>query len=140
MRLRDLPSVDELARGLDDPLAIDVARSLLDRAREQVRAGVDPGDLAGRLRDELTAARTPHLRRVLNATGVIAHTNLGRAPLAEGALERVREVARGYSNLEYDLKRSFKPRDESPSAAKTCAPLPRTREAATGATLRPGPP
>jgi L-seryl-tRNA(Ser) seleniumtransferase len=52
---------------------------------------------------ELNAARTPHLRRVINATGVIAHTNLGRAPLAERALERVQEVARGYSNLEYDL-------------------------------------
>src|SRR6266540_5222915 len=103
MRLRDLPSVDQLARGIDDPLAVDVARSLLDRAREQVHAGIDPGDLAGRLREELTAARAPRLRRVLNATGVIAHTNLGRAPLAEHALERVREVARGYSNLEYDL-------------------------------------
>jgi L-seryl-tRNA(Ser) seleniumtransferase len=103
MRLRDLPSVDELARGIDDPLAVDVARSLLDRAREQVHAGIDPGDLSGRLREELTAARVPRLRRVLNATGVIAHTNLGRAPLAEQALERVREVARGYSNLEYDL-------------------------------------
>src|SRR6266542_627339 len=103
MRLRDLPSVDQLARGIDDPLAVDVARSLLDRAREQVHAGIDPGDLARRLREELTAARAPRLRRVLNATGVIAHTNLGRAPLAEHALERVREVARGYSNLEYDL-------------------------------------
>src|SRR6266545_2843044 len=92
MRLRDLPSVDQLARGIDDPLAVDVARSLLDRAREQVHAGIDPGDLAGRLREELTAARAPRLRRVLNATGVIAHTNLGRAPLAEHALERVREV------------------------------------------------
>jgi L-seryl-tRNA(Ser) seleniumtransferase len=103
MRLRDLPSVDELVRGLEDPLATDVARSLLERAREQIRAGIDPGDLAARLRDELSAARMPRLRRVINATGVIAHTNLGRAPLAEGALERVREVARGYSNLEYDL-------------------------------------
>jgi L-seryl-tRNA(Ser) seleniumtransferase len=103
MRLRDLPSVDELARGIDDPLAIAAARSLLERAREQIRTGIDPGDLGLRLRDELTRARAPRLRRVLNATGVIAHTNLGRAPLAEGALERVREVARGYSNLEYDL-------------------------------------
>jgi L-seryl-tRNA(Ser) seleniumtransferase len=103
MRLRDLPSVDELARGIDDPLAVTAARSLLERAREQVRAGIDPGDLGLRLRDELKGARAPRLRRVLNATGVIAHTNLGRAPLAEGALERVREVARGYSNLEYDL-------------------------------------
>jgi L-seryl-tRNA(Ser) seleniumtransferase len=103
MRLRDLPSVDVLTRGLDDPLATDVARSLLDHAREQIRAGTDPGDLHGRLRDALSAARAPRLRRVINATGVIVHTNLGRAPLAEAALERVREVAHGYSNLEYDL-------------------------------------
>src|SRR5207253_3378599 len=52
---------------------------------------------------ELRSMRTPRLRRVLNATGVLVHTNLGRAPLAEAALERVREVSRGYSNLEYDL-------------------------------------
>jgi L-seryl-tRNA(Ser) seleniumtransferase len=103
MRLRDLPSVDELVRGLDDPLAVDAARSVLTRAREQIRGGVDPGDLALRLREELDAARAPRLRRVLNATGVIVHTNLGRAPLAEQALARVLEVARGYSNLEYDL-------------------------------------
>jgi L-seryl-tRNA(Ser) seleniumtransferase len=103
MRLRDLPSVDALTRGLDDPLATDIARSLLDHAREQIRAGTDPGDLHGRLRDALSAARAPRLRRVINATGVIVHTNLGRAPLAKAALERVREVAHGYSNLEYDL-------------------------------------
>jgi L-seryl-tRNA(Ser) seleniumtransferase len=103
MRLRDLPSVDELARGSDDPLAVDAARSVLARARELIEAGADPGDLGARLRDELTAARTAQLRRVINATGVIAHTNLGRAPLAEAALARVQEVARGYSNLEYDL-------------------------------------
>jgi L-seryl-tRNA(Ser) seleniumtransferase len=103
MRLRDLPSVDALTRGLDDPLATEIARSLLDRAREQIRAGTDPGDLHERLRDELSAARAPRLRRVINATGVIVHTNLGRAPLAEGALERVRAVAQSYSNLEYDL-------------------------------------
>jgi L-seryl-tRNA(Ser) seleniumtransferase len=103
MRLRDLPSVDELARQADDPLAVDAARSVLARARELIGAGADPGDLGARLREELTAARTPRLRRVINATGVIAHTNLGRAPLAEGALARVQEVARGYSNLEYDL-------------------------------------
>ena len=103
MRLRDLPSVDELTRGFDDPLAVESARGLLERAREEIRAGVDPGDLASRLRDELAQARAPRLRRVINATGVIAHTNLGRAPLSDEALARVREAARGYSNLEYDL-------------------------------------
>jgi len=103
MRLRDLPSVDELARSSGDPLAVDAARAVLERAREQIRAGNDPGDLGESLRKELNQAREPNLRRVINATGVIAHTNLGRAPLAEAALERVRDVARGYSNLEYDV-------------------------------------
>ena len=104
MELRDLPSVDELARCVDDPLAVAAARDILARAREEIRAGADPGDLRERLRGELTAARTPSLRRVLNATGVIVHTNLGRAPLAEEALARVVETARGYSNLELDLR------------------------------------
>jgi L-seryl-tRNA(Ser) seleniumtransferase len=108
VRLRDLPSVDELTRderlaGEPHALVVAAARSALDRAREEIRAGVDPGDIAERAAAELAALRQPRLRRVLNATGVIVHTNLGRAPLAEAALERVREVGRGYSNLEYDL-------------------------------------
>jgi L-seryl-tRNA(Ser) seleniumtransferase len=103
VELRDLPSVDELARGVDDPLAVDAARSVVERAREEIRAGVDPGDLTARLASELRAMRAPSLRRVVNATGVIIHTNLGRAPLAEEALARVVETARGYSNLELDL-------------------------------------
>jgi L-seryl-tRNA(Ser) seleniumtransferase len=103
VKLRDLPSVDELARGIDDPLAIEAARNVLARAREEIAADVDPGDLAERVRAELAESRRPTLRRVLNATGVIVHTNLGRAPLAEEALDRVREVGRGYSNLEYEL-------------------------------------
>ncbi|HEX9379412.1 MAG TPA: L-seryl-tRNA(Sec) selenium transferase [Gaiellaceae bacterium] len=102
MRLRDLPSVDELARQIDDPLAVEAARKVVARAREQIQQGDDPGDLAAHLQDELRAARTPHLRRVINATGVIVHTNLGRAPIAEAAIDRVREIARGYSNLEYN--------------------------------------
>jgi len=103
MRLRDLPSVDELARQSEDPLAVDAARKVVARARELLQRGDDPGDLAANLEAELTAVRAPHLRRVINATGVIVHTNLGRAPLAEAALDRVREIALGYSNLEYDL-------------------------------------
>jgi L-seryl-tRNA(Ser) seleniumtransferase len=103
MRLRDLPSVDELARGSDDPLAVEAARKVVARARELIQAGDNPGDLAAQLLAELHAARSPRLRRVINATGVIVHTNLGRAPLAEAALDRVREIGRGYSNLEYDV-------------------------------------
>jgi len=103
MELRDLPSVDELARSVDDPLAVEAARAVLARAREEIRVGAEPGDLAEHVRRELRAARAPSLRRVLNATGVIVHTNLGRAPLADEALARVIETARGYSNLELDL-------------------------------------
>ena len=103
MELRALPSVDELARDVDDPLAIDAARAVLARARAEIQAGLDPGDLTTRLRDELTQIRTPSLRNVINATGVIVHTNLGRAPLPEAALAQVAVAARGYSNLELDL-------------------------------------
>jgi L-seryl-tRNA(Ser) seleniumtransferase len=104
MELRDLPSVDELTRGLDDPLAVEAARKVLGRAREEIRAGADPGDLEAGLRAELERARAPRLRRTLNATGVLVHTNLGRAPLPEASLERIVEIGRGYSNLEYDLR------------------------------------
>jgi len=103
VELRDLPSVDELTRGVEDPLAVDAARTVLERAREEIRAGAEPGDLAARLHGELRTLRAPSLRRVLNATGVLVHTNLGRAPLAAEALAQVIETARGYSNLELDL-------------------------------------
>src|SRR3954451_5145151 len=108
MELRDLPSVDELARderlaGEPAALVVAAARSALERAREEIRAGHEPGDLGERALRELAAARAPSLRRALNATGVIVHTNLGRAPLAAAALERALEVGRSYSNLEYDL-------------------------------------
>jgi L-seryl-tRNA(Ser) seleniumtransferase len=104
VNLRDLPAVDVLAGEADDPLAVAAARVVIDRAREEIRAGIDPGNLVARLRDELASLRRPSLRRVLNATGVTVHTNLGRAPLPRLALERIEEVAGRYSNLEYDLE------------------------------------
>src|SRR3989441_6495492 len=103
MRLRDLPSVDELARQSKDPLAVEAARKVVARAREQIQQGDDPGDLRAQLQTELSAARAPQLRRVITAPGVMVHTTLAGAPLAEAALERVREISRGYSNLEYDV-------------------------------------
>jgi L-seryl-tRNA(Ser) seleniumtransferase len=103
VELRDLPSVDELARASDDPLAVDAAREVLARARDEIRAGDEPGDLTARLHEQLRAVRAPALRGVLNATGIIVHTNLGRAPLPTAAAERVASVGRGYSNLEFDL-------------------------------------
>jgi L-seryl-tRNA(Ser) seleniumtransferase len=109
MRLRDLPSVDSLLadeRLADAPheLAVGAARTVLDRARETIRAGGRPGSLVDAVLAEVSSAQRPSLRRVLNATGVIVHTNLGRAPLSTAALERVRDVGGGYSNLEYELE------------------------------------
>jgi L-seryl-tRNA(Ser) seleniumtransferase len=104
MELRSLPSVDELARSVGDPLAVDAARAVLERARGEIRAGREPGDLTSLLQAELAEARRPSLRRVVNATGVLVHTNLGRAPLPRPALDRVAAAAGGYSNLELDLR------------------------------------
>ena len=108
MQFRDLPSVDEVLRdervaSLPRPLAVAGARSALARAREEILAGVKPADLVERTLAEAAALERPRLRRVINATGVVLHTNLGRAPLARAAVERVAEVAGAYSNLEYDL-------------------------------------
>ncbi|HEY6114286.1 MAG TPA: L-seryl-tRNA(Sec) selenium transferase [Gaiellaceae bacterium] len=110
MKLRDLPSVDELLRDerlAAEPheLALATARTVLERAREEIKAGGDPGSIIETVLAELAHARQPSLRRVVNATGVLVHTNLGRAPLAKAALARVTEVGAGYSNLEYDLER-----------------------------------
>jgi L-seryl-tRNA(Ser) seleniumtransferase len=107
--LRDLPSVDALlgderAAALAErhgrPATVEAIRAALADAR---RRGI--ADDASRLLAEASRRldRPPSLRRTLNATGVIVHTNLGRAPLAAAAIERLAEVARGYSNLEYDL-------------------------------------
>jgi L-seryl-tRNA(Ser) seleniumtransferase len=110
--LRELPSVDRLladerVRTLADEhgreAVVAAARRALERAREQIQAGFDPGDIPARVADEAERAARPRLRRVLNATGVVVHTNLGRAPLAESALARVHEVGAGYANLEYDV-------------------------------------
>jgi L-seryl-tRNA(Ser) seleniumtransferase len=106
--LRDLPSVDRL---LADPrlagepheLALAAAREALDEARAAIRGGAQPGDVVETALARLAAWREPSLRRVLNATGVIVHTNLGRAPLAPAALARVAEVGAAYSTLEYDV-------------------------------------
>jgi L-seryl-tRNA(Ser) seleniumtransferase len=87
--------------GVPHAVAVSAARQAIAAARERLVAGGDIGDLNA---DAASWAR-PSLRRVLNATGVIMHTNLGRAPLPEVALDAVREAAAGYSTLEYDVSR-----------------------------------
>lgn len=103
-RVLALPELAPLARLLDRPILVQLVRDVLDAAREEIRAGGPapaPDALAERV---LLRGRrlTSGPRPVLNATGVILHTNLGRAPLSSAALEAV-ALAAGYSDLEYDL-------------------------------------
>ncbi|HEY3552297.1 MAG TPA: L-seryl-tRNA(Sec) selenium transferase, partial [Solirubrobacterales bacterium] len=90
------------------PLAVAAAREAIDAAREAVLGG-EPApsheEISASAADRLARLSNPSLRRVINATGVVLHTNLGRAPLAPAAVAQVTEVAAGYSNLEYDLER-----------------------------------
>ncbi len=105
--LRALPAVHELAAGLDAPhaLAVRAARQAIDEQRDAVRSGASPVvDVRVRAREVLEEIGGPRYRRVINATGVVIHTNLGRAPLARSAREALTRVAEGYSNLELDLE------------------------------------
>ncbi|GAC1479853.1 MAG: L-seryl-tRNA(Sec) selenium transferase [Gemmatimonadaceae bacterium] len=82
----------------------DAVRVVIDGAREQPAAApTDPGAWADAVADAVRAIERPSLRPVLNATGVVLHTNLGRAPLPAAALAAIQRVASGFSNLEYDL-------------------------------------
>jgi L-seryl-tRNA(Ser) seleniumtransferase len=114
-QFRLLPSVDELLQSATGQqlcatstrsLALQAIRASLDEARAAIRAGqpCPPAEaLLRTARTLLERAQRPHLQPVINATGVIINTNLGRAPLSQDALAAVRQVAGGYSNLEYDL-------------------------------------
>jgi len=113
--LRDLPSVDRLLqaattaglqRRFGRPLTLQALHETLDEARGLIRSGSQPPDettLIAEASRRLEAWLAPTLRPVINATGVILHTNLGRAPLSRAATQAMLAVADGYSTLEYDL-------------------------------------
>jgi len=122
-RLREIPSVDELlSRSRIAALMQTAGRNLVTEAARTVLADVrarlknaahetgpeasvaGPEDLESRVVAEVEALLAPSLRRAINATGVILHTNLGRAPLSAAAIARIAATAAGYSNLEYDLE------------------------------------
>src|SRR5688572_1522813 len=124
--LRQLPSVDALAHicrqangaGGSPAFLLEAARAVLERKRQVILSASSPDELASialhpeALQTEVTAwlARFhhPHFRRVINATGVVLHTNLGRALLSRSAVENVGKLASHYSNLEYDLERGVR--------------------------------
>ena len=116
--LRDLPQVQRL---LETPQAaallalfsrdavVAAMRSVLNELRAALRASGEAvavpsqGEIMARVAAALHARSMPHLRRVINATGIVLHTNLGRAPLAREAIDAVVDAASGYTNLELDL-------------------------------------
>jgi len=109
-RLRSLPSVDRVLVSLEglapQVLTSHAARMAVDRARADIKRGGDAPSLdevVGRAREVLDERSQKYLQPVINATGVLIHTNLGRVPLGQRQLDAISEIARGYSNLEYDL-------------------------------------
>ena len=117
---RRLPSVDDVLRSPalmalaenygHDPVA-DATRAVLTRLRQEITSGLLDDDalelaltgLTEAVENELRKAMGYSLRALINATGVILHTNLGRAPLGDAAIEHIRETAANYSNLEFDV-------------------------------------
>jgi L-seryl-tRNA(Ser) seleniumtransferase len=115
--LRTLPAVDQLLRdptvigwigAYGRPLVVEAVRVVLDEARSQyTRTQSLPGEtvLLASIESRLRASTTPTLLPVINASGVILHTNLGRSPLSVAAVQATQAIALGYSNLEYDLEK-----------------------------------
>ncbi|MGH9707702.1 MAG: L-seryl-tRNA(Sec) selenium transferase [Candidatus Acidiferrales bacterium] len=118
-RLRDIPSVDELmqrprlralAGTAGREIVLRAARNALSELRAQLQnegahpeAKFEMAAVEARIARDAEKILAPSLRRVINATGVILHTNLGRAPLSAASLQRIAETAGQYTNLEYDL-------------------------------------
>lgn len=116
---RHLPSVDQALKALDDaggidniprPLAKDMVNEFLDLCREEIRSGaitraeeLSLEIIVPRMAAYINVKSRPHFRRVLNATGVVVHTNMGRSLLAPSAVDAVTEACAHYSNLEFDL-------------------------------------
>ncbi len=120
--LRALPAVDEILRHpqmqshlkkFSREFVVGSIRRIMDQKRQAILKSADPQEassiavapegLIADVEEEIALAARPSLRRVINATGVVLHTNLGRAPLAAEVLGHISEIAGGYSNLEFDL-------------------------------------
>lgn len=113
-RLRQLPAVDQILQHpclkelalADHKLAVKCTRDVLAAWRNRIRAGMEPpaiDELAREIRDKYISDRRGSLRPVINATGTVLHTNLGRAILSEAAAMATYTAARRYTNLEFDL-------------------------------------
>jgi L-seryl-tRNA(Ser) seleniumtransferase len=120
--LKNLPKIDDvllilekqgLFEGTAKEIVKEVCRSVVGDLRERILSGKEDlaewrmpliEQVADRVREQVELLHRPRLRRVVNATGIILHTNLGRSPLCPQAVAAIVEVSRGYSNLEFDLQ------------------------------------
>lgn len=120
--LKNIPQIDEIMQVLKRKgilekaprdIALSLCRAIVNDMRRSILTTRDSGtdihvlttdEVADIVARRIENLRKPSLRRVVNGTGIILHTNLGRAPLCEEAMERIVEVSRGYSNLEFDLE------------------------------------
>ena len=106
--LRDIPSVDRVLRdlgnaGLPRPVVVAVVRRAVAAERRRITDGAPGGDVVAAVRSAVDDLRRARLGPVVNGTGILIHTNLGRSPLAAAAVEAVTAAAAGYTNLEMDL-------------------------------------
>ena len=141
--LRKIPSVDEilsrpeisdLIKTYPRNVVVEAIRKLPERAagrnssvRTSPRRSMNPSSLwivsIPLFKREIERQTRPRLRRVINATGVVIHTNLGRSPLHPSALQHLIEVSRAYSNLEYDLDRGERGSRYDPCGRNPLPPL-----------------
>ncbi len=134
---RIIPSIDELrqrstVRALEARFGADATVDALRHAAAAIRTAIAGGDaslsseaavmtrIESAVAVELGDTFRPSLEPVINATGIIVHTNLGRAPLADAAIERVAAIARGYASLEYDLGHGARGRRDVHAEALLC--------------------
>ena len=116
--LRNLPSVSQLLESpplkkmvetINHGVVADGVRSFLDELRTQVSSAAEempipsPSEMAEKIADWIRTEEQPYLRSVVNGTGIILHTGLGRAPIAQSALDSVREISSGYASVEVDV-------------------------------------
>ena len=120
MLYRSIPKVDVL---LEDPeiqglietysrdtvvesihLEMDALRKYIGTCEDEEKAKEQIENLNTNVRRTVTAMHTPNMRSVINGTGTILHTNLGRAPISQKHMNRIAQIATGYSNLEYNLE------------------------------------
>jgi L-seryl-tRNA(Ser) seleniumtransferase len=113
---RDIPSVEVLAsdnsivecgRCLPRPFLVEIIRQTVESIKSRLdteKVGIEYNDLLNEIIDRINIVRVKKIGRVLNGTGILIHTNLGRAPLPEGLFDNIKSHITGYGNLEFDIK------------------------------------